>query len=74
MERSLFINRRKLVGRCVVKRLYQVFSAAAQAWVQDVDLHPGAHIPSHAAGIGIAARTLDRDHQPVWFELPTEPD
>lgn len=50
------------------------FSAATHALVEDMHLHPCAHVPSHAAGIRVAASTLDRDHQPIRLKLTTESD
>ncbi len=47
---------------------------AAQSGAHDVDLQSAAHIPRHAARVGVAPRALDGDHQAVRFELAAEPD
>ncbi len=70
----LLIDRRDLVRRRVIKSLHQVFHASAPSWLHDVDPHSAAHVPRHAAGIGITSRPLDRDRQPVRLQLATEPD
>lgn len=73
-EFPLLVDRRNLLRRRVIQRSHEGFLATASTRAHEEDEHAAARIPCHAAGVGITPRSLDRDHQPVRFELTAQPD